>query len=264
MDANELRIIGVFWKPYYNDKLEITFNNKTMRKLLIATICFMFCANAIHAQEKVLNVSLYVSSGVHYFTDLTSINNGLVNSGLPAIQTNTQTSNAGITIDYKRFLIQYDEQQNDLLNSDKGNYKISSSGEGSSLRFGYDLIRSTKFDLYPYVGLGFQNLSWTIDSKTPNTLAQAINTLSYNSYKLSPGVINTGAAGLTFNFQALTFSQEKFSFLIGTDLQYLYCSSGPWRLNEQIVDIQKADLGGFSWMVNIALRADIKKFLRKE
>jgi hypothetical protein len=236
-----------------------------MKKLIIV---IGIIALAIHgkAQENekanACFIGIYGTEGVHYFSDITSLNNAFRSNGFPEFSNHISVSHSGFLVGVSRFLVQFDERLYELREKGKGDFRQNVSGEGYEGKLGYDLLQNSNIDLYPYVGIGFQELSWIIDPKTPISLQQALNSMPLQSNKLSVKNVNMASVGILLNFRLISFSKDRIDFLIGGDFQYLYSSNGQWRLNEQLVDVGKVDLGGLSWMVNFTLKARLNGLIK--
>lgn len=235
-------------------------------KKLIHLIIIIILANVVNAQEnmklKSSFIGINVSQGIHYFSDISPLNNALKANGLPLLPTNISVSHSGITLGVNRFIFLYDEHSYELNNKNKGDYELSGSGEGYQLKFGYDLAKSNNIDLCPYLGIGFQKLNWIIDKQNPISLNDALKTISLQSYQLSANDENIATVGILINLRLFSFSKKRIDFLIGGDINYLYSSNEKWRLNDQVVDVNNVDISGLSWMLTSSLRVNINKLLK--
>jgi hypothetical protein len=231
-----------------------------MKKL--AFLMFLLAFLNANSQEPSIHSKNYFgihsTQGILYFSDLSAINNVLVANNLPSLKTYIPVSNTGISFSLNRFLIQGNQRSYQLNEKDAGSYSLSSSGDGYDLKFGYDLVKGNKINLYPIIGIGDHNFTWIIDKKAPSSLDEALKTNMLQSNYLSIDNNNIGFVGILFDLHVFSFYPERIELLIGGDLEYLYSSgNGNWRLNKQITEVGEVNLSGFSWMINFTIRADI-------
>lgn len=231
------------------------------RTIILSIICFWaFIVTAQNNTEKKYSISLFGTGGVHFISDVTTINTVFKKNGIPSLNNYLPAYHVGIRFDINRFLIQFNERTYDLTTKSKSNYEISAIGEGYEAKFGYDLVKSRKVDLYPYVGLGAHEVTWQIDPASPAKLEDAINNLPTDSYQLKVANEQIGTAGILIDVCVYTCPRERFMLMLGGDFHYLYGTNGRWYLNNQLVDVGEDNLSGFSAMLTLSLKAQLDKF----
>ena len=137
---------------------------------------------------------------------------------------------------------------------EEGGYELRTSGEGYELRFGYNLLKNNNVSLCPYIGLGTHEFSWRIDDRNPQSLRDALNSFSRQTNQLTVENEQLASVGVLLNIRLFNFSKDRFDFMAGADVHYLYSASGRWRLNDQIVGAGDVDLGGLSTLITFTLR----------
>ncbi len=224
--------------------------------LIVSILCFSFLTEA-QEPGNLRSVGLFGTGGVHYFSNISPINDALKAEGLPVLLNHVPAYHAGINYSVNRFLFQFSEREYELPVKTKGQFELSATGEGYEIKFGYDLLANPKVDLTPYVGLGAHEILWRIDRGDPVELKTALNTLPQYSYQLSVKDEQIASIGMILNFHMFSFSRDQFDFFLGGNVHYLFSDSGRWYLNNQLINIDNVDLGGLSFMVNIEVQVNL-------
>lgn len=229
--------------------------------IILGLIISVFTGYAQKSENSNYSIGLFGTGGVHFFSNISSVNSALKGNGLPQLLNHVPAYHSGIAINLNRFLLQFSTRTYDLPVKEKEKYELNAIGEGYEVKFGYDLLASCKVDIYPYIGLGAHEFNWAIDNKTPVSLNDALKTMPFQSYQLSVENEQIASVGIIVDVCLFNFSKERFKFLVGGDVHYLYSNNGRWYINNQFVNVGNADLSGFSMTLNFTLKAQLDKFL---
>lgn len=151
---------------------------------------------------------------------------------MPALSKKSINSLSGISIEFERIIVQFNEieQHTNLLS--KAGYTTKMNSEGFIFKFGFDLIRNPKIVIAPYVGLGDQNVKWYIDKEVKPKIENLFQSDLNESYLLEMQNRNFGELGLLFNFKVFKIGQN-IDFICGGDLSVNGGSTGLWWLKEK-------------------------------
>ncbi|MBD1391955.1 hypothetical protein [Mucilaginibacter glaciei] len=143
-------------------------------------------------------------------TDLSQLNGYLAQNGIPAISNNNYWINAAMQKVYKKWITEHGIGFTIPNSSEANGIKARYSQAALFLRFGYNLSKSSNFQMYPFAGVSANLAMFNIKDKTgiestPNFAQEILNkTSSKTLYQTKLGV----DLGLGFDYLFKVKSKE--------------------------------------------------------
>ncbi|MFM7488694.1 MAG: hypothetical protein ACKO13_17410 [Cytophagales bacterium] len=231
---------------------------RVVRNKTCVFIFFFLVSCGISAQEKPTKYNMSVGfvgmQGWRGLTNINNVNTVFSNAGYPSLNSTMSLTEAGVGFWINQLYVLAIGSNCTINKNSSTDFTTSLSGDGFDLVVGYNLIRSEKIRLYPYVGVGYQNIVIDIDPAFPSTYA---NLLSFkpnlSSIRTTVSKHQTGSIGVGFDYVvASLFNQtSKLSlFFMGG---YVYGGGGTWRINDQLATSPTSSFSGINARLGIQL-----------
>lgn len=234
---------------------------KRSLKLVTALVC---CLYNLHAQKKEMSniqITLNGGQGLLYLSNFEDINSNFQIVGYPAINKPLSKTVGGVGVWINRFYFQAGENTFSVKKLSSSNYTSKMKGSSFELYAGYNILRSQKLKLFPYVGVGNLNTTIYIDPNNPPVFAAVLsNPSTSGSTKITTSDISSGLIGVGVDWKLMTFLNNLMELSASFRGGYQYCSSEDWRVNDQLTTSPLSNYSGtyFSLGLQVGFRPRFK------
>ena len=227
-----------------------------LKRSCVFLFLLLFFCKAI-AQEKpkkhAITIALVGMQGWRGLTNINNLNTTFGDVGYPRLSSTMSLTEAGVGLWVNRFFaLALNNTCRINKNSDMG-FTTSLSGDGFDFLFGYNLLRSEKIKLYPYLGVGYQNLVIDIDPAFPATYANVLLRPTQVSVRTSVSNQPTGSIGIGFDYTIASLFDKRSKLALSIMGGYIYGGSGSWRVNDQLAISPNSSFSGLNARLGLQL-----------
>jgi hypothetical protein len=198
------------------------------------------------AKKRIAGVSFNMAPSIRILSDAGAFNDALKNSGHPSIQGALRGFDFGFGFLYGKLYAQiiansYYSSHNDQFNT--------MQGFGGQARLQYNLSRSEKLFLGPYLGIGGETFQFNFDNSNQRTFQAAMQSVVLgNSTKVN---VNSVAGSAGFGIYSMRTRRRGFTSSAGLEVGYVLGSRGRYRVNEELVQAPSSTFSGLEIKVTL-------------
>jgi len=231
-------------------------------KRAIILLLLMAASERAFSQAKenkiTVDIGLVGLTGIRDLSNTNKLNSILSDAGYPSIKGLLTSSEAGVGIWLNQWYLLAIQKQFQLSGNSNSMYSTSGKGDGFELIFAYNIVRSSNFRVYPYAGIGYQNLVINIDPAVPPFYANLLLNPGQQSVKTTVDQENTGSVGFGFDYKIAKVFGESSFLSLGLITGYVYGGGGTWRINDQLAQKPDASFSGIDIKFSFQLVFRIK------
>ncbi len=221
-------------------------------KLISYIILFVLTSPAFSQSNDIpkreITIVAYTNSGARYLDKIVDLNQALAaaNTSLPSFNNILYVSESGIGTGVKKWYFLFLDRRYTISQSLKYP-STTGNGNGQELRIHYKLVRHKGFNLYPFFGIGGQNINTYFDTSVQPFAISIQNSLNKSgtsqSLKLSTKQV-TLSFGFLLDFKIATLYKNLDLFIGGNVCYVAVIRNDEFRVNDQLTDYSKGSFGG--------------------
>ena len=230
------------------------------KMLLVAFVFFTIKANAQTKTKPPVKRYLFHSHGVS-FQKFDNLNNRIkAYPQYEQLKNTTGTLQFGIFTEYDKITVGYSGNFGSSLSGDKNKKSSATKFLGGSIDVGYNIARTNRFTLFPYIGLGYEQFKASFNKD--------ISTIAFDSVLASNNIRQTTEQLIfkntfvmyRFGFAAFVSSKKHAQNCIGLQIGYSGSfGKKDWKINntQTLSNSPKDKLSKVS--ASILIRYELKK-----